>query len=477
MTGATITIDELRGLFLFEALDAGQLDWLAAHGRVERFPAGSHVVVEGQPAEWFVVLLDGELAMTRQVRGDEVEIVRTAQRGAYAGATQAYLTDAQAVSVYPSSIRAVADSRFLLLPSTEFGRVLRDWFPMAMHLLEGLYHGLRTSDRLISQRERLVALGSLSAGLMHELNNPAAATARATSALRERMTHMRHKLAMLADGSIDRTQLRALVELQESVVARLKDAPELTPMQAADREDELSDWLSDHGVRDGWDLAPVLAAAGMDLGCLEEIDAAVDRSLLEQSIRWLSYTLETEMLMGEIEDASARISSLVGAAKQYSQMDRAAHQWVDVHEGLKSTITVLRHKLGDGIRIVKELDPALPRIPAYPAELNQVWTNIIDNAAQAMEGNGTLTVRTSATESSVLVDIGDTGPGMTDDVRRRIFEPFFTTKPVGEGTGLGLDISYRIVVNRHGGDITVTSRPGDTHFVVRLPVAEKPAAG
>ncbi|GAA1818867.1 ATP-binding protein [Luedemannella flava] len=470
MTG--ISVAELRGLFLFESLDDDQLAWLAEHGRVAEFPAGSHAIAEGQPATSFLVLLDGELAMSRQVRGDEVEISRTGQRGVYAGATQAWLHDAQAVSVYPSSIRAVTDCRFLVLPAAEFGLALRGWFPMAVHLLEGLYHGMRTTDALISQRERLVALGSLSAGLMHELNNPAAATARATSALRERMTHMRHKLAMLADGSIDRTQLRSLVELQETVIARLKNAAELTPMQAADREDELADWLADHGVRDGWDLAPVLTAAGMDLACLDEIDGKVDRSLLEQSIRWLGYTLETEMLMGEIEDASARISSLVGAAKQYSQMDRAAHQWIDVHEGLKSTLAVMRHKLGDGITVVKELDAGLPRIPAYPAELNQVWTNIIDNAAQAMDGRGTLTVRTSHTDTAVLVDIGDTGPGMTDEVRRRIFEPFFTTKPVGQGTGLGLDISYRIVVNRHGGDIAVTSRPGDTHFVVRLPVAE-----
>ncbi|GAA1759212.1 sensor histidine kinase [Luedemannella helvata] len=472
-----ITPEELRGLFLFESLDDDQLEWLARHGRVESFPAGTHAVAEGQPAESFIVLLDGELAMSRQVRGDEVEISRTSQRGVYAGATQAWISDAGAVSVYPSSIRAVTDCRFLVLPAAEFGPALREWFPMAVHLLEGLYHGMRTTDALISQRERLVALGSLSAGLMHELNNPAAATARATSALRERLAHMRHKLAMLADGSIDRTQLRNLVELQEVVIARLKNAVELTPMQAADREDELADWLAEHAVRDGWDLAPVLTAAGMDVDCLDEIADKVDPSLLEQSIRWLGYTLETEMLMSEVEDASARISALVGAAKQYSQMDRAAHQWTDVHEGLKSTLAVMRHKLGDGITIVKELDPDLPRVPAYPAELNQVWTNIIDNAAQAMEGRGTLTVRTSHTDTSVLVDIGDSGPGMSEEVRRRIFEPFFTTKPVGQGTGLGLDISYRIVVNRHGGDITVTSHPGDTHFVVRLPMTGTTESG
>ena len=188
-------------------------------------------------------------------------------------------------------------------------------------------------------------------------------------------------------------------------------------------------------------------------------------------MRWLTYALETEMLMGEIEDATARMSTLVGAAKQYSQMDRAGHQWTNVHEGLKSTLAMLHHKFGDGIRVVKDFDRSLPQIPAYPGELNQVWTNLVDNAVAAMDGGGTLTVRTAADGDRLLVEIGDTGPGVPPDVREHIFEPFFTTKPVGEGTGLGLDISYRIVVNRHGGDIRLESRPGDTRFQVRLPMS------
>jgi signal transduction histidine kinase len=180
--------------------------------------------------------------------------------------------------------------------------------------------------------------------------------------------------------------------------------------------------------------------------------------------------------MTDIEDAGNRISSLVTAAKQYSQLDRASHQWVDVHDGLKSTLVMLGHKLGDGVRVVKDLDPALPQIPAHPGELNQVWTNLIDNAVQAMGGQGTLTVRTARDGDRVLVEIGDTGPGVPPELRQRVFEPFFTTKAVGEGTGLGLDISYRIVVNRHGGDITFTSSPGDTRFQVRLPLAEPPSS-
>jgi signal transduction histidine kinase len=179
--------------------------------------------------------------------------------------------------------------------------------------------------------------------------------------------------------------------------------------------------------------------------------------------------------MTDIEDAGTRVSSLVAAARQYSQLDRASYQWVDVHEGLKSTLVMLTHKMGDGVRVVKDFDRTLPRIPAHPGELNQVWTNLIDNAVQAMNGSGTLTIRTGLDGDRILVEVGDNGPGIPPELRQRVFEPFFTTKPVGEGTGLGLDIAYRIVVNRHGGDIGLVSDPGDTRFQVRLPLTEPPS--
>ncbi len=246
-------------------------------------------------------------------------------------------------------------------------------------------------------------------------------------------------------------------------------------MQASDAEDKLGDWIEEHGIDGAWDLAPVFVGGGLDVDCLEEIAGSVAPELLDQSLRWLAYALETEQLMTDIEDASARISSLVAAAKRYSQLDRASHQWIDVHDGLDSTLVMLAHKIGSKIKVVREYDRTLPKIPAHPAELNQVWTNLIDNAVQAMNGEGTLTVHTGRDGERVLVEICDTGPGVPEALRRRVFEPFFTTKPVGEGTGLGLDISYRIVVNRHGGDLTLESVPGDTRFEVRLPVAEPPS--
>jgi signal transduction histidine kinase len=280
---------------------------------------------------------------------------------------------------------------------------------------------------------------------------------------------MRHKLAMIAGGAWDRSQLETLIEMQERSVEHVAKAPELSPLEASDREDELVDWFDAHDLSAGYDLAPTFVQAGMDTGWLDKIAEHVDDGMLEGAVRWLNYTLETELLMNEIEDSTNRISTLVAAAKQYSQMDRAPHQVLDVHELLDSTLVMLSRKIGE-VKVVKDYDRSLPDIPVYGAELNQVWTNLIDNALQAMDGAGTLTIRTFRDGDNVVVEIGDTGPGIASDIKGRIFEPFFTTKPVGAGTGLGLDISWRIVVNKHHGDLSVESSPGDTRFRVQLPV-------
>ncbi|MBP2336677.1 signal transduction histidine kinase [Saccharothrix coeruleofusca] len=470
-----LTADDLRGLFLFQHLDEDQLAWLVEHGQVEIRAAGSAVHTEGEPATCFFVLLDGTIALSRDIGGQRVEINRTDHRGAYFGATQAYLeTDAASGTAYQMTAEAITDVRLYQLPARDFGPIVREWFPMAMHLLEGLLIGMRNTQRIVGQRERLLALGSLSAGLTHELNNPAAAAVRATAALRERVAGMRHKLAMLAGGSIDPATLPVLVELQAEAVERVAKAPELGPMEAADREDEVGEWLAAHGVEGGWELAPTLVAGGLDVAWLEHAVNRCPQTATEAAVRWLGYTVETETLMNEIEDATTRVSSLVGAAKQYSQLDRAPFQVVDVHELLDSTLVMMGRKIGDRVRVVKDYDRSLPALPAYAAELNQVWTNLVDNALAAMGGEGTLTVRTSRREDRAVVEIGDTGVGIAPELLGRIFEPFFTTKPVGEGTGLGLDISWRIVVNKHRGDIQVESAPGDTRFRVLLPLVAPP---
>ncbi len=463
---------ELRSLFLFEKLDDDQLARLCREGRVEKIGPGL-IYTEGDPAACLYVMIEGTVVMSRKVGGDDVEISRTSQRGVYGGAFQAYLGD-RMPQVYQNSMRATVPSRFFVLGSDSFARIVNEWFPMAVHLLEGLFFGNRRTREAVGARERLLALGSLTAGLTHELNNPAAAAVRATSALRERVAAMRGKLRLLAGGRYERATLENLIELQQRAVEKVPKAPKLDPLATSDAEDELSDWLSGRGIPDGWQLAPTFVQAGLAAEWLGQVRDTVGDDMLEPALRWLNYTVETELLMNEIEDAATRISTLLGAARQYSQLDRAPFQVVDVHDLLDSTVLMMSAKLGAGVTVHKDYDRALPKIPAYAAELNQVWTNLIDNAVHAMRGAGTLTLRTARDGGQVLVEVRDTGSGVPPGLRERIFEPFFSTKPVGEGTGLGLDICWRIVVNRHHGAMRVESRPGDTRFQVRLPL-EAPA--
>ena len=463
---------ELRSLFLFEKLSDEQLQRLCEEGHVELIEPGP-VFAEGDPARNLYVLIEGTLVNSRRVSGDDVEIARTSQRGVYTGAFMAYLGN-RVPQTYPNSMRVSEPSRFFVLGAECFSQIMNEWFPMPVHLLEGLFIGGRRTQEAIGQRERLLALGSLTAGLTHELNNPAAAAVRATASLRERVAGMRSKLKMMAGGKYDKASLQQLIELQQRAAERVAKAPKLDPLETSDAEDALTDWLDDHGCSEAWQIAPVFVQAGLDTEWLDQVHAMVGEEMLEPALRWLNYTVETELLMNEIDDATTRITTLVGAAKQYSQLDRAPFQVVDVHDLLSSTLLMMSAKL-HGITIVKQYDKTLPKIPAYAAELNQVWTNMIDNAAQAMGGSGTLTVRTAREDGCVLVEIGDTGPGIPPEVQQRIFEPFFTTKPVGEGTGLGLDIAWRIVVNKHHGDIRVESVPGDTRFQVLLPIQPEPA--
>ncbi|MER7925722.1 MULTISPECIES: ATP-binding protein [unclassified Streptomyces] len=462
---------EIGTLFLFEKLTPEQLGRLCCDGQVELFEAGP-VYTEGEPATCFYVMIEGTVVLSRRVGGDDVEVSRTSQRGVYTGAMQAYIGD-RVQQVYLNSMRVTEPTRFFVLPAETFANIMSEWFPMAVHLLEGLFFGSKSTQLAISQRERLLALGSLSAGLTHELNNPAAAAVRATSALRERVAKMRHKLRVISAGRYSREALANLIDIQERTAERVAKAPSLSPLEASDREDALTDWLDDHGITESWQIAPTFVQAGLDIEWLDQVAAAVDAEILPSAIGWLNYTVETELLMTEIEDSTTRVSNLVGAAKQYSQLDRAPYQVVDVHELLDSTLLMLAGKFGDRIKVVKEYDRSLPKIPAYPAELNQVWTNLIDNAVSAMEsseGTGTLTVRTALERDQLMVEFRDTGPGVPQEIRGRIFDPFFTTKPVGEGTGLGLDISWRIVVNKHHGTLQVESVPGDTRFQVLLPL-------
>jgi signal transduction histidine kinase len=465
--------DALRELFLFEKLSDEQLAWLAERGEVRSYPAGVTVYAAGEPATTLFVLLEGTLSMTVRAGGAEVETLRTDYRGAYAGAFFAYL-DAPSARSYGGSVRAVTGCRFWELPAPDFAWAMREWFPMATHMLEGFAIQGSATQEMVSTRERLVALGTVTAGLTHELNNPATAAARATATLHQRLEGLWDELAALTGGELAAGQVAALVDLVRQAIGHDAEPPALSPLQVSDREDELGGWLEEHGVDDAWDLAPPLVAAGIDAGRLEQVAAGVPAELLPRAVGVLAAACEAESLLDEVAEATGRITKLVGAAKQYTQMDRSPLQHLDVHDGLESTLTMLGHRLGDGIQVVRDYDRSLPKLPAYEGELNQVWTNLIDNAVDAMGGRGTLTVRTRLDGDHVLVEIGDTGAGIPEAVAAHIFEPFYTTKPVGRGTGLGLDICWRIVVQRHGGDLKFTSTPGDTRFQVLLPTGGPP---
>jgi signal transduction histidine kinase len=486
MTKLPCEPDQLRTLFLFESLNDDQLATLCANGHIERFEPGP-ICVEGEPATCFYVLIEGELTMSKLSGGQDIETNRTSQRGVYCGAWRAFTGGKQ--KSYDASVHVIKPSRFFVMDAPVFAQFMRDQFPMAVHLLDGIAVGTDRTRRIIDNREKLLALGRLSAGLTHQLNNPAAAIARAADELRGRIANMRSKLAMLADGTISAETLNALVRLQEAVAEQVaKSASQhLSAIEATDREDAVGDWLQDHGIEGGWDIAPTFVEGGVDTDWLERISAATEElgsASLEQAIRWLNYTIESELLMNQISEASKRISALVADAKQYSQMDRAPFQVANVHELLHSTLVMFADRLSkDGkeakaITVFKDFDKSLPEIPCYPGDLNQVWTNIIDNAIAAMrDKGGTLTVRTCREgENMARVEICDTGPGVPDEVREHIFEPFFTTKPFGEGTGLGLDLAFNIVVKKHRGDLRVESVPGDTRFIVLLPLEVAPIA-
>lgn len=478
--GETCVRDELRTLFLFEHLSDAQLDTLCQAGSIETFPAGP-IVTEGDPATCFYVMLDGELVMSKRSGGVDIQTNRTSMRGVYFGAWSAYIPGEE--HVYEASVRLTKPSRVFVLDANAFAGFMQSQFPMAVHLLEGHKVGGRRQSQIIGQREKLLALGNITAGLTHQLNNPAAATARAVADLREGVGKMRHKLAMLADGKFTPQALRMLVTIQDEVaeqVAKHKGL-ELTALETSDREDEMGDWLEDHDIVGAWDYAPTFVEAGLDIDWLERISASVDDALkdgeasatLQAALGWLKYTIDTELRMNEIAEASKRISALLAGAKQYSQMDRGDYQSADVHELLRSTLMMFGDKIGKDkpVSLCKDLDKSLPELHCYPGDLNQVWTNIIDNAIQAMDGHGTLTLRTSReTDEMIRVEICDDGPGIPTEDINRIFTPFFTTKPFGEGTGLGLDLAWRIVVEKHHGDLRVQSKPGDTRFIVLLPL-------
>src|SRR5947209_3885598 len=461
--------DELRATFLLESLTDEQLDWLIDRGTVETHDAGTVVYNQGEPAEFFYVLLEGEVELAKQMDGTDVVLTSSDLPGSYAGAMRAFVPGTHDES-YVSSLRAVKRSRLFKLRAEDFAHVLTTWFPMAVHLLGGVFLGLTTAEAVVGQREKLIALGARSAGLAHELNSPASAEGRAAEALSSRLPEARSAIVKVATA-LDRESLKQLLALSAEAVERAQTAPTLSTLDAGDLEDTLAGRLEDAGIADAWELAPVLASAGLDEAWLQRV-LTNSGNVAADAVRWLAAGIDLENLVGEIRTSAGRISELVSAMKDYTHLDKGPFQTIDVHDGIESTLVILKHKLKKGVQVVREYDRSLPKICAQAGELNQVWTNLIANAVEAMGGKGTLTIRTSRERDCIVVEIADTGSGISPDIQRRIFVPFFTTKEVGEGTGLGLDISYRIVVRRHHGDIRVESQPGDTRFTLWLPIEQ-----
>ncbi len=455
-------VEDVRPLSIFVGLSDEQLGELVDGGSEVLIEPGVDLFLEGKPADFWWVLVDGSIDLVRRT-GREDTVVRTMEPGNWAGGFRAW--DEQ--GVYLATGRGAVAGRMLRVPAD----VLRDrasaWFPFGSHLIRGLYHTARSIESTVRQRESLVTLGTLAAGLAHELNNPAAAATRAVDALDEATDTLLSSLTRLAQAQISPEQFAALDSL------RKEERPPVTnldPLERSDREEALASWLTRRGLDRAWTIAPPLAAAGVDVAWCERAAGILDQESLGPGLEWVASTFSTSSLLTEVKESTGRISDLVSSVRSYTQLDRASLQDIDITDGLESTLVMLGHKLRQGVTVECHFEDDLPRIQAYAGELNQVWTNLISNAVDAMDGSGVLRVITRADGDHVVVEIGDNGPGMPADVASHAFEAFFTTKEVGQGTGLGLDIARRIVVERHGGTIAIRSEPGDTVLTVSLPV-------
>jgi signal transduction histidine kinase len=457
------TIDRLRDLPLFEGLGDDHLTALLAVAEVLDFAHDQVLFTEARPAQDWWVLLDGTIELSRHVGHEDTVVGSLSKPGQWAGGFRAW----DPFGVYLGTGRGAVAGQVLRVSADHLRDLATAWFPFGVHLIKGLTQTVRTIESTARQRESLVALGTLAAGLAHEINNPASAATSAVDALEETTGALMSTLGRLAEHPITAAQFATLDAMRQEIP---EPPVSMNALAVADREDELTQWLLDRDIEQDSVIAPPFAAAGFDTDWCERAAALLDGDALALGLEWVANSLSMASLLSEVKQSTRRISDLVGVVKSYSQMDRASMQNIPVAEGIESTLAVLAGKFDGGIVVERNFDAAVPLIEATAGELNQVWTHLIDNAVDAMAGTGRLRVSTRAERGSVVVEIADTGAGMTPEVRAHAFDPFFTTKDVGKGTGLGLDISRRIVVDRHGGEISIHQEPGETVLRVRLPL-------
>jgi signal transduction histidine kinase len=454
-------IAELRCIDVLHDLPDEDLAWLLEAGEWLELQPGDHVATAGSPADGMGFLLEGDIEARRREAGG-VPLFR-AGKGDVVGKLPFSRMRSYAVDTL-----VVTPVRLLSLHESRFTEMLRRIPVLEQRLVGLMTDRVREATRMDQQRERLLSLGRLAAGLAHELNNPAAAATRAVDQLRDAQVALQRRAAELYRECLDLLELDRVQALADAAVARARAARPMTPVEHADREDELAAWLEELRVPDVWEVAPVLVSSCVDLAWAQEASRAVSPRGRRALFAWLAATLSVDALLREVEHSVQRISRVVDGMKGYTYMDRSTLQDVDVHEGLDTTLAVLAHKTPPGVTVVREYDPAVSTVEARGGELNQVWTVLVENALDALRGHGTLRVRTLREFRYVLVEVCDDGPGIPPDIVEHVWEPFFTTKQVGEGMGLGLDVARRIVAS-HGGAVDVESRPGDTRFQVRLP--------
>ncbi len=455
---------ELLHIPAFEGLPDDQLDWFISQSTEVVLKAGDIFLQQGTPAVWMIIMLEGQMQMRGALGGEAVSF--PLEPGAITG-----LLPFSRMKVAVLTGRAVTDGRILKFPSAKFPELVQRMWELAQRLVGQMSDRIRETTRWEQQVDRLASLGKLSAGLAHELNNPASAAKRATSLLRETMYRIKDAAQELGKHNLTDVQRSEIEKLEASFLKR--DETPLDTLAISDLEDQIDSLLRSHGQNDLWQLAADLARRGVKPEALESLFATMDADVARAALVRIAASVEIANLLIEIESSTSRISDLVRAIKEYTYMDQTTAQNVDIAKGLENTLTILNHKIKRGITVHREYEKIPLLVNSYGSELNQVWTNIIDNAIDAMKGTGELRIRTYRDDDCVVVEIGDNGPGIPPEVEPHIFEPFYTTKGVGEGTGLGLDTALRIV-KKHRGSIQVDSKPGNTRFQIFLPLVNAP---